>query len=98
MLSRAAAALLLSLGASSALAKLQCINDNLVAVEAPASTLPVYVKRQESKPVDVYFHVTSSVANRERITDAIVDAQVNPPLPPYLGQLARPDRKEEDRD
>ncbi|KAK6218892.1 metalloprotease MEP1 [Colletotrichum tabaci] len=76
MLSRAAAALLLSLGASSALAKLQCINDDLVAVEAPASALlPVYVKRQESKPVDVYFHITSSVANRERITDAIVDAQ-----------------------
>ncbi|TKW49454.1 Extracellular metalloprotease [Colletotrichum tanaceti] len=84
MLSRATAAaaaaallpLLLSLGASPALAKLQCINnDELAAVESPAPLLPVYVKRQEPKPVDVYFHVTSSVANEDRITNAIVDAQ-----------------------
>ncbi|OHW98200.1 metalloprotease mep1-like protein [Colletotrichum incanum] len=75
MLSRTVAALLLSFGASSALAKLQCINDDLVATEAPAFALPTYVKRQESKPVDVYFHVTSTVANKDRITDAIVDAQ-----------------------
>ncbi|KAF6829700.1 metalloprotease mep1 [Colletotrichum plurivorum] len=75
MMSRATAALLLSLGAS-ALANLQCINDDtLAAIETPRISLP-YVKRQDApKPVDVYFHVTSTEANKDRITDAVVDAQ-----------------------
>lgn len=75
-MSRAVAALLLSFGVSSVVGLLRCFNDDLVAVETPAIALPAYVKRQESKPVDVYFHVTSTVANKDRITDAVVDAQV----------------------
>lgn len=78
MMSRAAAALLLSFGASSVLGSLRCFNDDLAAIETPTIALPAYVKRQESKPVDVYFHVTSTVANKDRITDAVVDAQVRP--------------------
>ncbi|KAK1461896.1 metalloprotease MEP1 [Colletotrichum cuscutae] len=75
MMSRAAAALLLSFGISSVLGSLRCFNDDLAAIETPTIALPAYVKRQESKPVDVYFHVTSTAANKDRITDAVVDAQ-----------------------
>ncbi|TEA13621.1 Extracellular metalloprotease [Colletotrichum sidae] len=77
MLSRTATALLLSLGTSAALGSLQCLNDDtLAAATLPTISLPAYVKRQDApKAVDVYFHVTSTEANKDRITDAIVDAQ-----------------------
>lgn len=81
MFKRAAAAsvALLSLVTPPALA-LNCLNDDLAAAE-PLSIasrgLPAYMKRQEAATaVDVYFHVTSTEANKDRITDDIVDAQV----------------------
>lgn len=74
----AALAALLSLTAPPALA-LNCLNDDLAAVETPNIALPAYSKRQEAATaVDVYFHVTSTEANKDRITDDIVDAQVRP--------------------
>ncbi|KAK1980999.1 metalloprotease 1 [Colletotrichum cereale] len=75
MLSGTSAALLLSLGASLALARLQCANDELIPVEAPAVSLPAFVKRQDPKPVDVYFHIASTAEHEDRITGDIVDAQ-----------------------
>ncbi|KAL0943403.1 metalloprotease mep1 [Colletotrichum truncatum] len=77
MSSRATTALVLSLGASLALGNLQCVNDDsLAAAELPNISLPAYVKRQDApKSVDVYFHITSTEANKDRITDAVVDAQ-----------------------
>lgn len=80
-----ATAVLLSLGASLALGKLQCVNDDtLAAAELPQISLPTYVKRQDApKEVDVYFHVASTEANQDRISDATVDAQVtHPPSSP----------------
>ncbi|KAF4823424.1 Extracellular metalloprotease [Colletotrichum tropicale] len=72
-----ATTVLLSLGASLALGKLQCVNDDtLAAAELPQISLPTYVKRQDApKEVDVYFHVASTEANKDRISDATVDAQ-----------------------
>ncbi|KAK2055262.1 hypothetical protein LY76DRAFT_578519 [Colletotrichum caudatum] len=76
MPSRTAAALLLSLGASSAMARRpQCVNDEVIAAEAPVISLPALVKRQDPRPVDVYFHVTSTAAHENRITGDAVDAQ-----------------------
>lgn len=78
MFKRAAAAsvALLSLVTSPALA-LNCLNDDLAAVEPLNHVLPAYAKRQDAATaVDVYFHVTSTEANKDRITDDIVDAQV----------------------
>lgn len=78
MFKRAAAAsvALLSLVAPPALA-LNCLNDDLAVVEPLNTALPVYSKRQEAATaVDVYFHVTSTEANKDRITDDIVGAQV----------------------
>lgn len=72
----AASVALLSLVASPALA-LNCLNDDLAAVEPLNHMLPAYAKRQDAATaVDVYFHVTSTEANKDRITDDIVDAQV----------------------
>ncbi|KAJ0122475.1 metalloprotease MEP1 [Diaporthe amygdali] len=71
----ASIALLFSLGTSPVLA-LQCLNDDLATVEPMGVALPMYTKRQEEPTaVDVYFHVTSTEANKDRITDDIVDAQ-----------------------
>lgn len=78
MFKRAAAAsvALLSLVTSPALA-LNCLNNDLAAVEPLNHVLPAYVKRQDAATaVDAYFHVTSTEANKDRITDDIVDAQV----------------------
>lgn len=78
MFKRAAATsvALLSLVTPSALA-LNCLNDDLAVVEPSSIALPVYTKRQEAATaVDVYFHVASTEANKDRITDDIVDAQV----------------------
>lgn len=78
MFKRAAAAsvALLSLITPPALA-LNCLNDDLAVVEPLSIALPVYTKRQDAATaVDVYFHVTSTEANKDRITDDIVDAQV----------------------
>lgn len=77
MFKRAAAAsvALLSLVTPPALA-LNCLNDDLAVVEPVSIALPVYTKRQDAATaVDVYFHVTSTEANKDRITDDIVDAQ-----------------------
>ncbi|KAK2029099.1 hypothetical protein LX32DRAFT_561241, partial [Colletotrichum zoysiae] len=52
-----------------------CVNDEVIAAEAPVISLPAFVKRQDPKPVDVYFHVTSTAAHEDRITGDIVDAQ-----------------------
>lgn len=72
----AASAALLSLVTLPALA-LNCLNDDLAVVEPLSNALPAYAKRQEAATaVDVYFHVTSTEANKDRITDSIVDAQV----------------------
>lgn len=72
----AASLALLSLVTSPALA-LNCLNDDLAAVEPLNHVLPAYAKRQDAvTAVDVYFHVTSTEANKDRITDDIVDAQV----------------------
>lgn len=71
-------ALLLSLGTSPALA-LECLNDDLAVVEPLSIALPAHtsMKRQDAPTaVDMYFHVTSTEANKDRITDDIVDAQV----------------------
>ena len=72
----AASAALLSLVTPPALA-LNCLNDDLAVVE-PLSIAPLaYTKRQEAATaVDVYFHVASTEANKDRITDDIVAAQV----------------------
>lgn len=78
MYKRAAAAsvALLSLLGAPALA-LKCLNDDLAEVEPLNTILPAYSKRQDAPTaVDVYFHVTSTEANKDRITDDIVDAQV----------------------
>lgn len=80
MFKRAAAAsvVLLSLVTPPAVA-LNCLNDDLAAVEpAPVSlALTAHTKRQDAPTaVDVYFHVTSTEANKDRITDDVVDAQV----------------------
>ena len=56
---------------------LDCLNDDLAVVEPLNNPLPVYRKRQDAPTaVDVYFHVTSTEANKDRITDDTVDAQV----------------------
>lgn len=81
MFKRAAAASVafLSLVAPPALA-LNCLNDDLAVVEPLNTALPVYSKRQEAATaVDVYFHVTSTEANKDRITDDIVGSQVRRP-------------------
>ncbi|KAK2002200.1 metalloprotease 1 [Colletotrichum falcatum] len=76
MLPGIAVALLLSTGASSAQARLQCVNDEVIPAEAPpAGPLPAFVKRQDPKPVDVYFHIASTADHEDRITPDIVDAQ-----------------------
>lgn len=78
MFKRAAAAsvALLSFLTAPALT-LNCLNDDLAAVEPLGIALPAYAKRQEAPTaVDVYFHVTSTEANKDRITDDIVNAQV----------------------
>lgn len=78
MFKRAAAAslVLLSLVTPPVVA-LDCLNDDLAAVEPVSRVLPAYTKRQDAATaVDVYFHVTSTEANKDRITDDIVDAQV----------------------
>lgn len=77
MFKRAAAAsvALLTLVTPPALA-LDCLNDDLAVVEPLNNPLPVYRKRQDAPTaVDVYFHVTSTEANKDRITDDTVDAQ-----------------------
>ncbi|WDK12733.1 metalloprotease mep1-like protein [Colletotrichum graminicola] len=75
MRSRTTVALLVSLGVSLALGRLQCVNDEVIAAEAPAVTLPAFVKRRDPKPVDVYFHIASTVDHESRITEDIVAAQ-----------------------
>ncbi|KAF9875000.1 hypothetical protein CkaCkLH20_07694 [Colletotrichum karsti] len=75
MFSGTAAALLLFLGASSAL---MCGNNGTrTAPELPQISLATgYVKGNDSvKPIDVYFHIVSTEANKTMITDAIIDAQ-----------------------
>lgn len=55
---------------------LNCLNDDLAPVEPLNTVLPVYSKRQDAPTaVDVYFHVASTQANKNRITDDIVGAQ-----------------------
>ncbi|KAK1574577.1 uncharacterized protein LY79DRAFT_639340 [Colletotrichum navitas] len=56
----------------------RCVNDEvIIAAEAPAVALPAFVKRQDPKPVEVYFHVASTVDHENRITEEIVTAQFN---------------------
>ncbi|KAI3394373.1 hypothetical protein diail_2839 [Diaporthe ilicicola] len=70
-----AVALLLSLRTLPALA-LECLNDDLAVVEPLGIALPAQMRRQEAPTaVDVYFHVTSTEANKDRITDDVVDSQ-----------------------
>lgn len=72
-----AVALLLAAGISPTLAQYKCANINVALDKRDAIVHPTYYKRRGApKPVDVYFHVTSTEAHKDRITDTIVDAQV----------------------
>ncbi|KAK6223108.1 metalloprotease 1 [Colletotrichum tabaci] len=71
-----AVALLLAAGISPTLAQYKCANINVALDKRDAIVHPAYYKRRGApKPVDVYFHVTSTEAHKDRITDTIVDAQ-----------------------
>lgn len=54
-----------------------CLTDESAIPTLPTAPLHRYIKRQtDSKPVDVYFHITSTQRNKDKITDKTVNAQV----------------------
>lgn len=71
---------LASLGAVAAAIETCGNRDDLVATDTFLAARAAVGKRQDTttKAVDVYFHVASTPANSNRITDEIVTAQVSP--------------------
>ncbi|TQN69322.1 Extracellular metalloprotease 1 [Colletotrichum shisoi] len=61
---------------SPTLAQFKCANANAAVERRRTIVHPAYFKRRVApKPVDVYFHVTSTEAHKDRVADTVVVAQ-----------------------